>query len=186
MKLERFKKSLEASLIVKMGDYDYFVHPITDGIPRMDPSILAEIICELKKIGDFHCDVIVAPESMGIPIAVPLSLEMGIPYNIVRKKRFGLPGEVNISQVTSYSRTEMFINGISKGDRIMIVDSVLSSGGTLKALIKGLRKTGAKVVDVLVVVEKGNQKKLLEKELGIKIKTLVKIDVTDKKIKILP
>lgn len=185
MKLERLKKDLEASPVVKMGDYDYFVNPITDGIPKMDPRILDEIICEFKKIGNFDCDMIVAPESMGIPIAVPLSLQMNIPYCIVRKKRFGLPGEIKITQVTGYSQTEMFINGISKGDRVTIVDSVVSSGGTLKALIEGLRKADAEIVDILTVIEKGDKKEMIEKALGVKIKTLVKIELTKQGVKIL-
>jgi adenine phosphoribosyltransferase len=62
MKLEKIRDSLKTSPIVKMGDYDYFVNPITDGIPRMDPSILAEVLEGFQEIGNFDCDVIVAPE----------------------------------------------------------------------------------------------------------------------------
>jgi adenine phosphoribosyltransferase len=37
--LARFKKSLEDAPIIKVGEYDYFVHPITDGVPaRTRPS----------------------------------------------------------------------------------------------------------------------------------------------------
>jgi adenine phosphoribosyltransferase len=86
--LERLKKSLEAAPIVRKGDYDYFVHPITDGVPRMDPMVLAETLDAIKEVGDFHCDVILAAEAMGIPLAVPLSLELGIPYTVVRKRRY--------------------------------------------------------------------------------------------------
>ena len=185
MKLDRLKESLSTSPVVKMGDYDYFVNPITDGIPQMDPAVLADIIDGLQEIGDFDCDIIVAPESMGIPIAVPLSLRLGIPYNIVRKKRYGLPGEVNITQTTGYSKSEMYINGISRGDRVTVVDSVVSTGGTLRAILRGLGSIGAEVVDVLVPVEKGDGKAPLERDLGIRIKTLVKIRCQCGKIEII-
>jgi len=175
MRLDRLKDSLGASPVVKMGDYDYFVNPVTDGIPQMDPAVLADIIVGLKEIGDFHCDIIVAPESMGIPIAVPLSLSLGIPYSIVRKKHYGLPGEIKITQTTGYSKSEMYINGISRGDRVTVVDSVVSTGGTLRAVLRGLGTIGAEIVDVLVAVEKGDGKAPLERDLGVKIKTLVKI-----------
>lgn len=182
MELKRFRKSLSDSQVVKIGDYDYFVHPITDGVPRMEPSVLAEVLDAFKEIGDFRCDVIIAPEAMGIPIAVSLSLELGIPYVIVRKKRYGLPGELNVAQTTAYSKSEMYINGIGKGDRVLIVDSVISTGGTMRAMIRGLRKIGAEIVDILIAVDKGEGKEQLERELGIKIKTLVKIEVAKTKV----
>lgn len=185
MNLERFKRSLVASPVVKLGSYDYFVHPITDGIPRMDPLVLAEVLEGFKEVGDFHCDVIITPEAMGIPLAVPLSLELGIPYNVVRKKRYGLPGEVAVSQVTGYSKSQMYVNGIYAGDRAVIVDDVVSTGGTLQAVIKALQHIGAEIVDVIVAVEKGGGKAALERELNVRIKSLVKVEVRDGRLVIL-
>jgi adenine phosphoribosyltransferase len=183
--LERLKKSLEAASIVRMGDYDYFVHPITDGVPRMDPMVLAETLDAIKEVGDFHCDLILAAEAMGIPLVVPLSLELGIPYTVVRKRSYGLQGELEIKQLTGYSQKQMFINDIKRGDRVVLVDDVMSTGGTIKAVVRGLQEIGAEIVDVIVVVEKGNKKEEIEKELGIRIKTLVKVKVRDGKLTIL-
>ena len=183
--LERLKKSLEAAPVVRMNNYDYFVNPMTDGVPRMDPMMLAETLDAIKEVGDFHCDVIVAPEAMAIPLAVPLSLELGIPYTVVRKRRYGLPGELEIKQQTGYSQKEMFINDIRRGDRVVVIDDVMSTGGTIKAVIQGLREIGAEIVDVIVVVEKGNKKEEIEKELGIRIKTLVKVKVRDGRLTII-
>jgi adenine phosphoribosyltransferase len=183
--LERLKKSLEAAPILRKGSYDYFVHPITDGVPRMDPMVLVETLDAIKEIGDFHCDVILAAEAMGIPLVVPLSLELGIPYTVVRKRRYGLPGELEIQQRTGYSLKEMFINDIKRGDRVVLVDDVMSTGGTIKAVVQGLQELGAEIVDVIVVVEKGDKKKEIEKELGIRIKTLVKVKVRDGKLVVL-
>lgn len=185
MTLERFKRSLEASPVVKIGDYDYFVHPITDGIPQMDPMVLAEVLDGFKEVGDFHCDLIIAPEAMGIPIAVPLSLELGIPYNVVRKKRYGLPGEVSVSQLTGYSRNEMFINGVSRGQRVVLVDDVISTGGTIKAVVRALQQIGADIVDIIVAVEKGGHRAEIERELGVRIKTLVRVEVSRGRLTVL-
>lgn len=184
--LEKLKESLVRSPIIKKGEYNYIVHPATDGIPRMDREILGEIIDEFVRIGDFdRCDVILTVEAIGIEYAAPLTLRTGKPFNIVRKRMYGLPGEVNLKQITGYSKSDLFVNGISKGDRVVIVDDVVSTGGTLRAVIEGLRKIGAEIVDVLVVVEKGDGKERLERELGIKIKTLVKIEVSESAVKIL-
>jgi adenine phosphoribosyltransferase len=131
------------------------------------------------------CDLILAPEAMGIPLAVPLSLRTGIPYNVVRKRRYGLPGEVSLQQTTGYSRTDMFINGISEGDRVVIVDDVISTGGTIAAIVKALQGMGALIVDIIVVVEKGDRRPILERELGVVIKTLVKVEVRQGRTRVL-
>ena len=47
--LEEVKKSLEASPIVKKGDYNYFVNPISDGVPSMDPKMLRELALSVHK-----------------------------------------------------------------------------------------------------------------------------------------
>jgi adenine phosphoribosyltransferase len=185
MKLDKLRESLERSPVVKMGDYSYFVNPITDGVPSVDPLLLAEVVDGVKDLSSFRCDIILTPEAMGIPIAVPLSMSLGIPYTIVRKKRYGLPGEMLIEQSTGYSKSELFMNGISRGCRVVIVDSVVSTGGTLSALIKALREAGAEIVDVVVIVEKGDGRQSVEKETGIKVKTMVRVEISDGKVRVL-
>lgn len=185
-RLERLRQTLVGSPIVKRGEYNYVVHPATDGIPRMEQDALTEIIDELVRIGKFdQCDVIVTVEAIGIQYVAPLTLRTGKPFNIVRKRRYGLPGESNLKQTTGYSKSDLYVNGISIGDRVIIVDDVISTGGTMRALIQGLRQIGAEIVDVLIVVEKGDGKECLEKEMGIEIKTLVKIEVTEREVKFL-
>lgn len=181
--LELLKKSLDECPIVDMGEYHYFVHPITDGIPRMDPQILNEVSAAFESIGNFDCDCIIAPEAMGIPLGISLSLRKNIPCNIIRKRKYGLPGETAVSKSTGYEESFVYINGIKKGDRVVIVDDVLSTGGTIRKIINALKNDiGAEVVDVLVVFEKTKNKDSIERETGVKIKTLLKVDITDGKI----
>lgn len=170
---------------MQMDSYHYFIHPITDGIPRMDPELLEEILEEVEKTvkGDF--DLLVGPEAMGIPLVAPLSLSMGKPYNIIRKRKYSLEGEVSVSQITGYSECELYINGLSEGDRVVLIDDVLSTGGTLSAIVKALRSMGVEIVDVVVVIEKGNRKEELEKELGLDIKTLVRVEIREGRVWVL-
>src|SRR5436190_1081593 len=59
MALERLRASLKDCPIVRFGDYEYFVHPITDGIPLGRPDLLDEVLAELARIGDWsRCDKI--------------------------------------------------------------------------------------------------------------------------------
>jgi len=54
MALERLRASLAGSPVVRFGDYDYFVHPITDGIPLGDPKVLEEVSDALARLGEEH------------------------------------------------------------------------------------------------------------------------------------
>jgi len=178
MALDRLRASLRDCPVVRFGDYEYFVHPITDGIPLGRPEVLDEVLTELARIGDWtRCDKIVTAESMGFPLAAGLSLRVHKPYVFIRKRQYGLPGEVSLKQLTGYSKTDMFINNIHKGDRVVVVDDVISTGGTLIAIVNALRALGVEIADALVVFEKTREKARMERELDLKIKTLLQVDI---------
>jgi adenine phosphoribosyltransferase len=182
--LDLLKKSLEESPVVKNGEYDYFVHPITDGIPKMEPELLSEVISNIVDTGNMDCEMIVAAEAMAIPLCVALSMKIDKPYVVIRKKQYSLPGEVSIEQITGYSKAKMFVNGVCEGDRVLIVDDVLSTGGTLRAIVMALRKIGAEIVDTIIVFNKLENKEDLEKELDLNIKTLLDVEVVNGKVNI--
>ncbi|HLB67968.1 MAG TPA: hypoxanthine/guanine phosphoribosyltransferase [Thermoplasmata archaeon] len=180
MPLERLRASLAGCPVVKFGDYSYFVHPITDGIPLGDPLVLDEVTDALVALGEWNgCDKIVTAESMGFPLAAVLSLKTGKPYVFIRKRQYRLPGEISVRQTTGYGGTDLFVNNVKKGDRIVFVDDVISTGGTLRAVVRALRYLGAEVADVLIVFEKTKERTTMEKELGIRIKTLLAVEVRD-------
>lgn len=184
MKLRQVEKSLYEAPIVKKGEYDYVIHPITDGVPYITPALLKEISHEMKQhintIGKF--DRIVTMEAMGIPLATALSLDLGIPFTIIRKRQYGLPGEVSVEQVTGYSKSKMYVNGLKKGDTVILVDDVLSTGGTLKAVLYVLKDIGVVVKGVFIAIYKGSCKEEIAKAYGVPITTIVDIDVVDGKV----
>ena len=179
---DRLKESLENSPVVDRNGYPYFVHPLTDGVPMMEPEVLEEVVGWMLEVGDFSCDVILAPEAMGIPLAVPVSLRLGIPYTVARKRSYGLEGELVLDQKTGYSKSLMTVNGITKGMRVTVVDDVVSTGGTLGALIRALQEAGAVVVDVLVPVNKSSGTDIVLKNTGVKVKTMVSVRVEDGRV----
>lgn len=183
--MEKLKESLERSDVVRFGEYQYFVHPITDGIPSMDPQVLDEVLNSIYDIMDLDVDHLVGAEAMAIPLIVPLSLMTGIPYNVVRKRKYGLPGEVSVKQTTGYSEKELYINGLRKGDRVMVLDDVVSTGGTLRAIVLALKGMGVEVRDVIVVVKKTDKLDELEREIGQKVRTLVEVEVRGGKVRVI-
>jgi adenine phosphoribosyltransferase len=186
MSLKHLEKSLHEAPIIKKGEYDYVIHPITDGVPYITPELLKEVTGEMKKhirkCGKF--DRIVTMEAMGIPLATSLSLDLGVPFTIIRKRQYGLPGEVSVEQVTGYSKSKMYINGLKKGDTVILVDDVLSTGGTLKAVLYVLKEIGVLVKGVFIAVYKGTCKEEIMNMYDVPITTTVDIEVIQGKVTI--
>jgi adenine phosphoribosyltransferase len=182
--LERLKSSLINSPVIKRGEYNYFIHPISDGVPSIDPRLVEEISDYILTITDMEkIDTIVTVEAMGIPVANALSLKTGVPLTIIRKRPYFLEGEVELSQSTGYSKGVLYINGLKRGDRVIIVDDVISTGGTLIALVGALKTMGVEVLDVISVIGRGTGFLQL-KEHGIEPKVLVTVDVSGKGVEI--
>lgn len=182
--LEILRESFNEIPIVKRGDYYYFIHPISDGVPALEPELLEEIAEYIVERADLDVDRILTIEAMGIPLVTTVSLMTDIPFAIVRKRKYELEGEVVLSQSTGYSKGELYINGIKKGDRVLIIDDVISTGGTLLALVRALKNIGAIITGIFVVIERGEGVASLRKE-GIEVTTLVRIDVDEHGVHIL-
>jgi len=180
--VESLRQSLRRSGVIKIGQYHYFVHPISDGIPEIEPELLSGLAAEIAARVDPACDRLLTVEALGIPIATALSLRMGRPLTIVRKKRYGLPGEVAVASSTGYATHTLYLNGVKKGEHVLFIDDVLSTGGTLRAVTEAVRLAGAKLCDALVVIEKGQNREKLEREIGVRVKSLVKVDIMEGKV----
>ena len=180
------RKSLEEAPVVDFGGYQYFVHPLTDGIPAIEAALLDEVVDEVLQVVDVQgVDRIVTVEAMGIPLATALSLATDVPVSVIRKRKYGLPGEVEIGQRTGYSKGKLYLNGLQKGDRVLFVDDVISTGGTLGPLLLAFRDAGVHVRDIVVVIEKGDGRARIEKEHGVRVKTLARIEVAGGRVRVL-
>ena len=170
--LEEVIKSLEASPIVKKGEYNYFVNPISDGVPAMDPIMLRELALVVHKYADLDIDKIVAVEAMGIHLATALSLATDIPFVVIRKRQYGLPGEKEVYQKTGYGSSNLYVNDLHEGEKILLIDDVVSTGGTM----------GLDLKSVVAIIDKGEGKEIVKKETGIDVLSIVKLDVIDGKV----
>ena len=177
--MDRLAQSLLETPVVEKEGYHYFVHPVSDGVPPLEPGLLREIAVRILSKVDFDTvDKIIAPEAMGIHISTTLSLMTDVPMVVVRKRSYGLDGERSLSKATGYEKSEMYINNVEPGDRVVVLDDVLSTGGTLAALLTALEAVGATVVDTVAVIKKvGGENELDETEFDVK--TLINVDVVD-------
>jgi adenine phosphoribosyltransferase len=186
MRVELLKDSVVKAPVVWKEGYPYFVHPLSDGVPRQSAELLSAARDLIAEGVDWDSiDIILGIEAMGIPLAAALCLSSGKPLVIGRKRQYGLPGEVSIDQSTGYSKGEIFLNDIEKGARVLIVDDVVSTGGTLHPVLKAVEDSGAIVQDCWIVFEKGEGMNKIRSSGDWPLNSLVKIEMQDDKIVVL-
>ena len=186
LRVELLKESVANAPVVWKEGYPYFVHPLSDGVPRQSAELLSAARDLISENVDWDSiDIILGIEAMGIPLAAALCLSSGKPLVVGRKRAYGLPGEVSIDQSTGYSKGQIFLNDIEVGARVLIVDDVVSTGGTLRPILKAIEGSGAIVQDCWIVFEKGDGMDKIRSEGEWPMNSLVRIEMIDGEITIL-
>jgi adenine phosphoribosyltransferase len=185
--LSVLQESLRDSPIIWKGDYPYFIHPISDGIPRMDADVLRATRDLIVEMVDWSkVDLVVSVEAMGLPLLAAVGDATGKPTVVIRKRQYGMEGEVRVDVATGYSQSTTYINDIKAGERILIVDDVISTGGTLEPILATLEEMGVILQDIVIAIEKGEGRERLAKERpDWPIRTLARIDIINGKVEII-
>lgn len=108
-----------------------------------------------RAVRAYHPDLLAGVESRGFLIAAPLALKLGCGF-IMLRKRGKLPGEtVGLDYALEYGsdRIEIQADAVEPGQRIVVVDDLLATGGTMAAGIALLRKVGAVVPAAAALIE---------------------------------
>lgn len=181
--LEKTKESLLSSKVIQFGtEENYFLNGISDGIPYVSPLILEELTDYI--INNFILDDIeriVCIESMGIPIATSLSLKTKIPFTIIRKKNYKLKNEYEIIQNTSYKKNKkLYINGLEPNMNVLLIDDVISTGGTIVEIIDKLKKMKINIINTIILIEIKND---YDKS-HLNYDSLIEIEIKNKKVKV--
>lgn len=103
---------------------------------------------------DREVDVIVAAEARGFIFAAPLALELNVGFVPIRKPG-KLPFETHAFHYEleyGSDTLEIHTDGVSKGQRVLVVDDLLATGGTVEACCKLLEKSGATVVGTAYLI----------------------------------
>ncbi len=142
-----------------------------------DPEALVSCIDQLKEkvqeVGDF--DLIVGPESRGFIFGAPLAYSMKKGFIPIRKKGKLPYRTIRAEYQLEYGSDilEMHEDAIKQGQKVVIVDDLLATGGTTESNIKLVEKLGGQVAGIIYFIElsflKGREK--LE---GYKVDSLVK------------
>lgn len=115
-------------------------------------------------VKDLDFDVVVGAESRGFIFGTPIAYNLHKPFVLIRKKG-KLPAEtVSVDYDLEYGKAtlEMHKDSIKPGQKVLIVDDLIATGGTTEAMIKLVESLGGEVAGVLVMMElaglKGREK----------------------------
>lgn len=121
-----------------------------------DPALSLEILEQLEyTYRNAGIEAIVGLESRGFLFAMPLAIRLGVPFVMIRKKG-KLPRAcytVNYSLEYGQSAIEMHTDALAKGQRVLIHDDVLATGGTAGAAAELVLMSGAEVAGFSFLVE---------------------------------
>ena len=154
-KAELFKKIKQISLlrghfVLRSGQVssEYFDKYLFES----SPALLKEIAFHLKSLIPSHTEILAGLEMGGIPLAVALSMETGLPCAFVRKKA----KEYGTKKITEGSAIE--------NKSVCVVEDVITTGGQVIKSVQNMRKEGATIKDVICVIHRGQEKnKAIEK-----------------------
>jgi adenine phosphoribosyltransferase len=121
------------------------------------PRGLRAAVAELVALAPDRIDVVVGMEARGFILAAPVALELGAGFVPVRKPG-KLPGELYSEQFAlEYGHETLTVktDAILPGARVLVVDDVLATGGTVGATAALINRLGADLVHVAVLMELG-------------------------------
>ena len=108
-----------------------------------------------EEISPYNPDRLIGIESRGFLVAAPLALRLGIGFTMVRKQN-KLPGEtISHTYELEYGSDTIEIqsDALHEGQKVVLMDDLLATGGTAAAAVELLRSVGADVVASAFIIE---------------------------------
>ena len=119
---------------------------------------------ELAKVIPTDTEILMTAETKGIPLAAELARQLGMPYYITARKSIKAymedPIWVEDESITTLGKQRLYLTADDiariKGRRVLLLDDVISTGGSMKALAHLAEKTGAHVIGQAAVLAEGD------------------------------
>ncbi len=156
-----------------------------------DPLVLQQAVdalinfIEWDKLGKITA--IVSEEECGGFLTACIALQKKIPFTLAKQNPVQLPGEIGIKFSMSYNRSmSLYLNGLKENDKVILIDDIIDTGGTMIALIQALEMAKVKIVDIVALAEKVNVGgiKNIKQKTGYNVRTIIKVDTSGKRSKV--
>ncbi len=166
---------------------DYVINPLTDHQPFTTYEMLETVIEWFLKVSDIsNTTKILWEEDRWGFIASLISYKTKIPFWLVKWNPCWYDWDIHVDFRNMYTSWKMYLNWIQKWDKVIIIEDMVDSWGTIISMIKLLEKYEVEIIDIFSISIKEwlNWYERIYKETGYKVNWLCKFKVEDWKSKI--
>lgn len=158
------------------------VNEFSDQINAIRPDLIREVTAALAAMaGDYRATTLLTEEDKGSILGTAMCLALDLPLAVARWYPYCLEEhtQIEVPMACEYREGRLYVNGIRPGDRVLIIEDTVATGGTCIALIHAVRAAGAAVVGVLAAIEKIDRQgvRRITAETGVEVRTLLPIVV---------
>jgi adenine/guanine phosphoribosyltransferase-like PRPP-binding protein len=154
----------------------YILNPLLDHYPETSYALMKDTVVELSRITDVSkVDKIIGEEDRGGYVAALMAFRHKKSLAMVKWNPSGVDGQIGIDFRNAYTAGKMYLNGVQAGEKVLIVEDLIDSGGTLIAMIQLLRSVKVEIYDIITVVDKidyGGRERIL-RETGLSVKSIL-------------
>lgn len=183
------RQKTEKCRVTRLGEngkkYDYGILPIESRLNALYLEAVTAGIADMMKNEIKKSNVIVGIEAKSFVFTPLVAKKCNKSWAAFRKRDYNVPDQIVAEHETPYGKREkMHCVGLRKGDKPLIVDDMISGGGTMVSIINEVKKH-YEVVGVGTLYNRGNGREIVKKETGFSPKSLATIDVVNGKVKVL-
>lgn len=176
--MDALEQSVHDAPVIDRDGRPYLVHPISNGIPTLDPRLVREVVngvCQVADLAD--ADVIVTPVTMGVHVSTAVSLVSDIPLVVIRDRQYGFEDEYGFDA----GDRRLYLNDVGAGDDVLVLDDLTNTGAFVAAITEALDDVGANVVDVVTVIRRVESEQV---PMDHPVKSLLDVRMTDDGVEI--
>ncbi|WP_151736529.1 phosphoribosyltransferase ['Paenibacillus yunnanensis' Narsing Rao et al. 2020] len=182
--VEKLSQSISSAKSVRIHKdqdtvYDFKLYPFGERGTYIEPGLIREITDNLAEDVTEHFpafDYIVSPEPGGHTWGMLAAYKLGKPMNILRLSTELYDNyEVCVKRETAYNENYIYFDGFKPGDRVLLLDDVISSGATIRCIARQFAVMGVELVGVQAILAKGEHYKKLEADLQVPVRFLSRV-----------
>ena len=168
--MDEMKKALKDCGALQFGDFtlasgaksNYYIDIKKASTNPKVLYLISQLMAEKVQSSGKRYDRIAGVVLGSVPLAAALSLATGIPYVMVRKEK------------KDHGTSKLIEGDLNKGDKVLVVEDVITSAGSSISAIRTLREAGASVDQIYSVIDREAGGKETLKETGVTLVSLVK------------
>ncbi len=143
-------------------------------VPELVDEVFNGLVDNIRS-SKVNFDYIITIAPGGNQWALLVAHELRVPLNIIRDLPSGHEDEFKVRQSNQLHQRDLYFSGFKKGDRVIFIDDIISSGETLKTTMGSLKEHGVEVKAIFCIITKGDGDMSVGSSENIPIYTLIKV-----------